>query len=93
MITKETGIECRVTVPGHMQRGGSPCPYDRVLCSRLGSAAAGAIMEKKYGNMVAMVNGSTKLVPLEKVAGKLKVVDPKGQMIEEAKRMGISFGD
>ena len=50
-------------------------------------------MEKKYGNMVAMVNGSTKLVPLEKVAGKLKVVDPKGQMIEEAKRMGISFGD
>ena len=93
MITKETGIECRVTVPGHMQRGGSPCPYDRVLCSRLGSAAAGAIMEKKYGNMVAMVNGSTKLVPLEKVAGKLKVVDPKGQMIEEAKRMGNSFGD
>jgi 6-phosphofructokinase 1 len=93
MITKETGIECRVTVPGHMQRGGSPCPYDRVLCSRLGSAAAGAIMEKKYGNMVAMVNGSTKLVPLEKVAGKLKTVDPKGQMIEEAKRMGISFGD
>ena len=93
MITEETGSEARVTVPGHTQRGGSPCPYDRVLCSRLGAAAAKAIMDKKYGNMVAMVHGETKLVPLEKVAGKLKVVDPGCKMIKEAKRMGISFGD
>ena len=93
MITEKTGSECRVTVPGHMQRGGSPCPYDRVLCSRLGSAAAGAIIDGKFGNMVAMVNGETKLVPLEKVAGKLKMVDPDCAMIQEVKRMGISFGD
>ncbi len=92
-IQKETGIEVRVTVPGHMQRGGSPDPYDRVLCTRLGSAAALAIMEGDYGNMIAMVDGKTKRIPLEKVAGKLKVVEPDCQMIQEAKRIGISFGN
>ena len=83
----------RVTVPGHTQRGGSPCPYDRVLCTRLGAAAAKAIMDQEYGVMIAMVNGKTKRVPLEECAGKLKTVDPTGQMIKEAKRTGISFGD
>ena len=93
MIGDRTGAEARVTVPGHTQRGGSPCPYDRALCTRLGSAAAKAIIDKKYGNMVAIINGETKLVPLEEVAGKLKGVDPKCKMIKEAKRIGISFGD
>ena len=92
-LMKRTGSDARVTVPGHMQRGGSPCPYDRVLCTRLGSAAAQAIMDKDYGHMIAMINGETTRVPLEKVAGKLKMVDPNCQMIQEAKRMGISFGD
>lgn len=92
-IEKRTGAEVRVVVPGHTQRGGSPCPYDRVLCSRLGAAAAQAIMDNDYGNMIAMVNGRTKRVPLGEVAGKLKSVDPDNQMIKEAKSMGISFGD
>ena len=93
MIEKKSGAEVRVVVPGHTQRGGSPCPYDRVLCSRLGAAAAQAIMDEDYGNMIAMVNGKTKRVPLGDVAGKLKSVDPECQMIKEAKSMGISFGD
>ena len=93
MITERTGSEARVTVPGHTQRGGSPCPYDRILCTRLGSAAAKAIVDGKFGNMVAMINGETKLVPLADVAGKLKMVDPDCKMIKEAKRIGISFGD
>ena len=92
-IKDKCGVEVRVTVPGHTQRGGSPCPYDRVLCTRLGSAAAKAIMEEDYGCMIAMINNKTKRVPLEEVAGKLKVVDPDSQMIKEAKRTGISFGD
>ena len=92
-IQAVTGSEVRITVPGHMQRGGEPCPYDRVLCSRLGAAAAQAIMDEDYGNMIAMVNGKTKRVPLGDVAGKLKSVDPECQMIKEAKSMGISFGD
>ena len=83
----------RVTVPGHTQRGGSPCPYDRVLCTRLGAAAAKAIMEEDYGYMIGMVNNKTKRIPLGEVAGKLKIVDPGSQMTKEAKRTGISFGD
>ena len=92
-IEQESGVEVRVTVPGHTQRGGSPCPYDRVLCTRLGAAAAKAIMEEDYGYMIAMVDGRTKRVPLADVAGKLKTVEPDCQMIKEAKRIGISFGD
>lgn len=92
-IGEKTGSEVRVTVPGHTQRGGSPCPYDRVLCTRLGAEAARAIMDKDFGNMIAMVNDETKRMPLEKVAGKLKTVDPNCTMIREAKTVGISFGD
>jgi 6-phosphofructokinase 1 len=93
LIGERTGSEARVTVPGHTQRGGSPCPYDRVLCSQLGAAAAQAIIDKDYGNMIAMVNGKTKRVPLKDVAGKLKMVDPDCRMVKEAKMIGISFGD
>ena len=92
-IYEAAGVEVRVTVPGHTQRGGSPCPYDRVLCTRLGSAAAQAIIAEDYGCMIAMINGETKRVPLAEVSGKLKTVDPDCQMIQEAKRIGISFGD
>lgn len=93
MINKKTGIEVRVTVPGHTQRGGSPCPYDRVLCTRLGAEAAKAIMDEDYGYMIGMVNGKVKRVPLGEVAGKLKMVKPDSQIIKEAKYTGISFGD
>lgn len=92
-ITEKTGQEVRVTVPGHMQRGGEPCPYDRVLATRLGAAAANLIKEKKYGYMVAVENGEITEVPLEVVAGRLKTVDPNCAMIREAKMVGISFGD
>ena len=73
-IEAKTGMEIRVTVPGHMQRGGSPCPYDRVLSTRLGSEAAQLILDKQYGYMVGMVNGKVKKIPLGECAGKLKTV-------------------
>ena len=92
-IEERTGTEVRVTVPGHTQRGGSPVPYDRVLCTRLGAAAAQAILDKQFGVMVGLVARNTKLVPLEECAGKLKMVDPEGAIIKEAKMIGISFGD
>ena len=82
-----------MTVPGHTQRGGSPCPYDRVLSTRIGSEAAKLIMEEQYGYMVGIVNGKVKKVPLAECAGKLKMVDPGCQEVKDAKRMGISFGD
>ncbi len=92
-ITEATGKEVRVTVPGHMQRGGTPDPYDRVLSSRLGSAAALMISRGEYGSMVAIQNRTITSVPLKEVAGKLKTVDPKSDIITEARLLGISFGD
>ena len=92
-IFEKTGVEVRITVPGHTQRGGSPCPYDRVLSTRLGAAAADLIMKEEYGYMVAMVNNKVKKVPLGDVAGKLKMVSTDDQLIKHAKLIGISFGD
>ena len=92
-ILEKTGQEIRVTVPGHTQRGGSPCPYDRVLSTRYGAEAARAIMDADYGCMIGLVDGKMKRVPLGECAGKLKTVDPNAQEVLQAKRMGISFGD
>ena len=92
-IMKKTGTEVRITVPGHTQRGGSPCPYDRVLSTRLGAEAASLILKEEYGYMVGIVNGKIKKVPLGEVAGKLKMVSPDDQLVQEAKMIGISFGD
>ena len=91
-IEERTGQEIRITVPGHTQRGGSPCAYDRVISSRLGAAAAHLILEEKYGYMVGFRNDEIIPVPLEEVAGKLKMVDPESSIIKEAKGLGISFG-
>ncbi len=92
-IQEKTGQEVRVTVPGHMQRGGSPCPYDRVFASRLGSEAGKLILEGEYGFMVGYRNREIVKVPLEDVAGKLKMLDPDSTIIKEAKMLGIGFGD
>ncbi|MDR2044124.1 MAG: 6-phosphofructokinase [Clostridium sp.] len=92
-IQEATGREVRVTVPGHMQRGGSPCPYDRVFASRLGSEAGGLILEGQYGFMVGYKNREIVRVPLEEVAGKLKMIAPDASMVKEAKLLGICFGD
>ncbi len=92
-IQELTGEEVRVTVPGHTQRGGSPCPYDRVFASRLGSEAAKLILDGEYGFMVGYKNREIVKVPLEEVAGKLKYVSPDASIVKEAKMLGISFGD
>ena len=92
-IEEKTGQEIRVTIPGHTQRGGSPCPYDRVLSTRFGAAAAQMIMERDYGKLVGIKNGEIVRIPLEEVAGKLKTVDPNASIIKEEKAVGISFGD
>ena len=92
MIQKRTDQEVRITVPGHTQRGGSPCPYDRVLATRLGAAAAEAILDGDYGYMMGVRKNEIVRVPLSEVAGKLKYVDPKSSIIKEAEMTGISFG-
>ena len=92
-IEEKTGQEIRVTIPGHTQRGGSPCPYDRVFASRLGSEAGKLILKGEYGFMVGIKNREIIKVPLEEVAGKLKMVSPDASIVKEAKMLGISFGD
>lgn len=92
-LTKLTDKEIRVTVPGHTQRGGTPCAYDRVFSSRVGAKAAELILNGEYGYMVGMKDGETVKVPLGEVAGKLKYVDPDCSLIKEAKTLGISFGE
>ena len=92
-IQEKTEQEVRITIPGHMQRGGTPCPYDRVMSTRFGAAAARLILDEEYGYMVGIQNGDIVKVPLEEVAGKLKMVNPESQIIKEARLTGISFGD
>ena len=91
-VQKKTDQEVRITVPGHTQRGGSPCPYDRVLSTRLGAAAAEAILDGEFGCMIGVRKNEMVRVPLSEVAGKLKYVDPKASIIKEAELTGISFG-
>ncbi|MCD8352715.1 MAG: 6-phosphofructokinase [Clostridiales bacterium] len=92
-IKEATGQECRVTVPGHMQRGGQPNAYDRVLSSRLGTYAALMIDRGEFGKMVSISDRTVTSVPLSEVAGKLKVVPLDNDIITEARMLGISFGD
>ena len=92
-IEEATGQETRVTVPGHFQRGGSPDAYDRVISTRFGVKAAELIINKDYGKMVALVNNKVVAVPLEDIAGKLKSVPKDSEVVETARKMGISFGE
>ena len=92
-IEKNTGIEARVCVPGHMLRGGSPSAYDRLLATQFGVHAAKLIAEEKFGRTVAYVDGKVTSNKLDDIAGKKKLVDPKGQQVQTARDLGISFGD
>ncbi|MGN1205444.1 MAG: 6-phosphofructokinase [Eubacterium sp.] len=92
-IEERTGQEIRITVPGHTQRGGGPCAYDRVISTRLGAAAASLMLQGKFGYMVGFKGDEIVPVPLSEVAGKLKMVDPDSSIIKEAKSLGICFGD
>lgn len=88
-----TGQEARVTVPGHYQRGGPPCPYDRALATQFGAAAAELIINKEYGRMVAIQGGKILSIPLEDAASKTKFLPVDHPMIKLARDIGISFGD
>lgn len=92
-IQEMTGLEIRVTVPGHMQRGGAPVAYDRVISSRIGAHAADMIDRRDFGKLVVVKNQVITDIPLSESAGKLKYVDPQSDIIKEAKLLGISFGD
>jgi 6-phosphofructokinase 1 len=93
IIEKRTGQETRVTIPGHYQRGGPPCPYDRVLATHFGAAAADLVVKKDYGKMVAMQNGIIVPIPLAEAAERTKFLPTDHPLIQVGRDIGISFGD
>ena len=91
-IEEMTGFETRVCVPGHMQRGGTPSPYDRVLATQFGAYAAKMVEDENYGITVAMKNNHVWANKLSDIAGKSRLVPEGHGMLEVAPRMGISLG-
>jgi 6-phosphofructokinase 1 len=88
-----TGLESRVTILGHLQRGGTPSAADRLLATRLGTACADLIAREQFGVMVAARGEDTEPVPLIEVAGNKKLVPPDHSWVISAKNVGTSFGD
>jgi len=88
-----TKLESRVTILGHVQRGGTPCSADRILASRLGTACATLVNEKHYGVMVAAKGDGAAPVALEDVAGKRKIVPKDHSWVEAARLVGTCLGD
>jgi 6-phosphofructokinase 1 len=91
-IAKCTGMEVRVTVLGHIQRGGSPTWFDRNLGSRYGAAAVKAVMEGEFGKMVCLRTPHIQLATLEEGVGVMKSVDPEGELVCTAETLGIMMG-
>ena len=88
-----THLESRVTILGYVQRGGTPSAADRILATRLGTACTDLINEEHYGVMVAARGDGTEPVPLEKVAGKRKIVPPDHSWVRAAREVGTCLGD
>jgi len=92
-LEKRTGIETRAVVLGHLQRGGSPTAFDRVLATQFGVLAVELVIQKKFGRMVAVEKGSVTSVPLETAAGGPRLVPLDHPLIASARAVGTSFGD
>jgi len=87
-----TGKEVRCVVLGHLQRGGRPNAFDRMLATNYGSCAVRALVENKRGIMVALQAGNVVTVPLSEAVANIKSVPPNGQLVRTARDTGISFG-
>ncbi|HWP81601.1 MAG TPA: ATP-dependent 6-phosphofructokinase [Bacteroidota bacterium] len=92
-ITEMTGLETRVTVLGHLQRGGSPTPYDRILAMKYGSMALQLASEGKFGHMVSLRGTDVVAVPVKDAIMKLRTVPPDSQLVFTARAVGTVFGD
>lgn len=93
MIEKATGFESRAIVLGHLQRGGSPSHFDRILATRYGVEAAELALSGRYGRMVSLQNGRITSVAFEDIPPGVRKVPPDHQLIHAARKLGISFGD
>src|SRR6266566_1165173 len=92
-IAQHIDLEIRVTVLGHIQRGGSPIAFDRILATRFGVAAAQLVLDGQFGKMVALRGDAIVPVAIRDAVSNMKYVDPDGAMVGSARDVGISFGD
>ncbi len=92
-LEKLTGLESRVTILGHVQRGGTPSTVDRLLTTQLGCACVHYIKEGQYGVMVAVRGQGTTAVPIDQVVGKRKVVPLEHPWVQSARNLGTCLGD
>ena len=92
-IHERTGKETRSLILGHLQRGGMPTGYDRLLASRFGGAAVRAIRDERWGHMVALQSPHIVTIPITEALKEVKRVDPDHDVVQTARSTGISFGD
>jgi 6-phosphofructokinase 1 len=92
-LARHTGKETRSVVLGHLQRGGAPTSFDRVLATRFGGKAVELIQKRAFGTMVAFAPPDIIARPLEEVVGKSKTVPPDFDLLLTAKALGVTFGD
>ncbi len=88
-----TGLESRLTILGHLQRGGTPSAADRILATHLGTACVELIEKEEYGAMLAVHNNKIVPVPLEEISGEKKLVSSGHPWLESARHVGTVFGD
>ena len=93
LIRKGTGVDTRVFVLGHLQRGGSPSPFDRLLGTRFGVAAVNLVADGDFGRMVSLKCGQIVSVPVKNAIAHQRLVQPDGERVRAAKAIGISFGE
>lgn len=91
-IERRKGLETRVVVLGHTQRGGTPTPFDRILASRFGVRAVELIEQEDFGSMVALRGRNVVSVPIDQAVNGQNLVDPKGNLVWTAQQLGIMMG-
>lgn len=92
-LEKETGMETRVTILGHLQRGGTPTAFDRWLATRYGVKATQTLAEREFGKMVSLQGTQITTIPIQQAVQNLRLVNPQGEEVQSAKATGVSFGD
>lgn len=91
-IAECTGLECRAVILGHIQRGGTPTPYDRALATNFGHTALELLLKGRQNHLVVLKNGQLSSIPLRQVAGRIKTVPRRHPLVQAARAVGTSFG-
>ena len=92
VVEERLGEDTRVTILGHVQRGGTPCAFDRIIATQFGHHALKLLANEEYNRLVVMQKGALTSVPIEEVADKQRLVDAHDPLKEACESIGVSFG-